>query len=999
MDGGEESVELEGLISLLFQIFKDDIEGLIDIGNIVAVYENHIKNAHPTQGIFMNRPSSWSELLQAVSQLPIEDAFSQLLRCITSSTQENLLHHLHLDNRRDLPRLHRLQLSVPASLPAALQRDVFAQSLQDFSKSSEDLDGDGSAAHVHCVLHQLINCAPHDWFEHLILAAIADLESSVDLLDTIAPFGQDFESELPALQPKLYNTVSSPEFKEAKKSVVDQSNRWFDLNGLKFDSDTYKLERVANQQPPSASGSQPSGNNELVGGQLRDYQLELAEPALLDRNSIVIAPTGSGKTLVAVHVTLQLLKAEPQAKVALLASTNQLVQQQYDKFRSALPSPWRDRVDLILGGKDNKNRKPFALSMKKNSIVVISTQILLNELDRKTVANISDFRLIIFDECHNCAKSHASMKVMMHYLRLKRDLEQENQSESCRETRLPQILGLTASPGTGKAKGPEDAKEHLVQLCANLDCPYPVTVQRYLQSLFKFNSDQDCQILSVPAKQSSEDVFIKFLNELMDLGEKLLYSNRSSLLNSEPEALQIASAPPRGTPTYTNYCSDVKYKIHQVADEEMGKDLFACSRYLDTFNQAYMIAQFYNPRGAWRYIKKELRAVDELAKSPVCEAESQLRQRLHSLIGPLERFCDTKEASSSPPLDKFVEILRNQFNSQADSRAIVFVQRKIYAQVITEFLNEQLPHLPAAYVTGATSSDASGGTNASEQQARIEGFRQGDYKVIACTSMAEEGLDIPDCNLVVRYCHVTNEIAMVQTKGRCRAKNSAYYVIVAETQEALRHKERENELRDAMMQQSVACVTDLTTEELVVKMLDYQEKALKDEEEKRANNSTPIGSDVIIDSDHEILCCKCKEKLSDSTRLRLICGIHRVVLDADMFTGGQRIVGQHGGEIKKVPGMDMIGVDLLCGYCSYGPVAKIARYKGQFFPLLDPECVCFRRLNDKKLEKQVRKWKHTKSFLRDVAELSSDDRDYWRRAVPRLPRQYRAAAVRGGAHR
>lgn len=66
----------------------------------------------------------------------------------------------------------------------------------------------------------------------------------------------------------------------------------------------------------------------------------------------------------------------------------------------------------------------------------------------------SDITLLIIDECHHTHKEHVYNKIMRCYV------EKKLQGER----RLPQILGLTASPGTGNAKILDKAVEHVLEV-------------------------------------------------------------------------------------------------------------------------------------------------------------------------------------------------------------------------------------------------------------------------------------------------------------------------------------------------------------------------------------------------------------------------------------------------------------------------------------------------------------------------------------------------------
>jgi len=81
------------------------------------------------------------------------------------------------------------------------------------------------------------------------------------------------------------------------------------------------------------------------------------------------------------------------------------------------------------------------------------------------------------------------------------------------------------------------------------------------------------------------------------------------------------------------------------------------------------------------------------------------------------------------------------------------------------------------------------------------------------TDVAQEGLDMPKCNYVIRYNFVSNEIGSVQSRGRARAPNSELYLIV--TRGSINEaRELENLQKEHQMQEALKLIDTVPQDQL-----------------------------------------------------------------------------------------------------------------------------------------------------------------------------------------
>jgi Fanconi anemia group M protein len=132
-------------------------------------------------------------------------------------------------------------------------------------------------------------------------------------------------------------------------------------------------------------------------------------------------------------------------------------------------------------------------------------------------------------------------------------------------------------------------------------------------------------------------------------------------------------------------------------------------------------------------------------------------------------------------MDKLKEIILEQQKINPNFKALVFSNYRTTTGAIVAEMNRS--NIPAAQFVGQskkTTTFGASGSSQIEQKQIVQDFKDGKIKVLACTSIGEEGLDIPEVNAVVFYEPVPSAIRSIQRRGRtARLMKGSLYVLVA----------------------------------------------------------------------------------------------------------------------------------------------------------------------------------------------------------------------------
>ncbi|KAJ3145023.1 Dicer-like protein 1 [Geranomyces variabilis] len=512
----------------------------------------------------------------------------------------------------------------------------------------------------------------------------------------------------------------------------------------------------------------------------RNYQLEIFKQAK-EGNVVVVMDTGTGKTLPAALLIKHMLAIEEERRkngagkrIALfLVPTVPLVWQQKDYLMHHIEENVAPLCGRTMQNEDSKSA--WEKRIRENGVVCATAEIIKQALQHAFLT-MEQICLIVFDEAHHALGDHPYALLMNEHYKL------------TDKRHRPKILGLTASPVASN----NEALVAIENLEKTLNCKAITIVL----------SEEESKRFAARAKPER----VKYNgNRDADLKSPLLDKLEEHAARTSDDHLQKP-------------IEDGRYIMRELGT-------WACARTI--------ISGLDNIQ-----IKSDRSVLNPIAWN-VSEQHATLDRERKRFMQELQGLRPGELPQPDEISDKVLKLIAilEEYRNDPTFSAIVFVQRRETAERLANLL-QQCPqtntYLRVGALRGESKSKEFETTSRFTEQSRIlREFRTHNLNLIVATKVAEEGIDVPMCKLVVRFDmgkESMNLVNFIQCRGRARAINSRFIVLLEDDNwEHSSHlrllQQRETEAREQILKQENVIPTTETMTEFTADDLDVARAA------------------------------------------------------------------------------------------------------------------------------------------------------------------------------
>jgi ERCC4-related helicase len=434
-----------------------------------------------------------------------------------------------------------------------------------------------------------------------------------------------------------------------------------------------------------------------------------------------------------------------------MAPTKPLVSQHMISFLSALKMP-EDSIAVVTG-KNSPQTRMAIWNQKESRLVFATPEVIKNDLVERRLS-LDEFSLLVFDEAHRAVKDYAYTLIAKYYVQ---------------QSSHPVILAMTASPGSDR--------DRIEEVCNNLSIEKieyrnedDVDVKQYINPIDTtwkwFTIPQEYKYISTSLRSMLE-------NKLQFLIKRGLLRKKYTQWIFKSDLLKLGE--------------EIQYKINSRQEELRGPLYLALMQQSSALTLMYCVELIESQGSA--SLKAFLERIErEGGKAHQSLLNDNRIKEIQTLLNSLR--------IEHPKTRYLVELLNgyyNTYHSDTDRKnnsipkssdliskrpkALVFTHYRDTARKVVEILTEN--GIKASRFVGQAKRELDMGMDQNEQSAILQSFRDGEFDVLVATSIAEEGLDIPQVDLVVFYEPIPSEIRYIQRRGRTGRKSSGRVIILA----------------------------------------------------------------------------------------------------------------------------------------------------------------------------------------------------------------------------
>lgn len=460
---------------------------------------------------------------------------------------------------------------------------------------------------------------------------------------------------------------------------------------------------------------------------LRLYQQAILNTAT-QKNTLVVLPTGLGKTHIAIALSALRL---PLGRILIMAPTKPLVAQHMKTFSEFfIPA---GKMSLLSGKTPPEQRKESWLSAE---MIFSTPQTVKNDVIAGR-ADLKDFSLVVFDEAHRSVGDYAYVFLAKTYMQ---------------HSQIAKILALTASPGSDE--------DYIKQVCSNLfvECA-------------EIRDRDSADVAPYVKKLTTEYKMITLSEEILNI-KRLIDQAIKNRLEELKNAGYVQSSDIRAVTKKTLLALQVSLQA-QLAQQNYGgaRALSLCAALMKLIHAHSLLES-----ESLSALKLYFEDVWEAAKLGKTRAVKDIVSDFHVRAAYLATQNALEKNIEHPKLAALKEIVERQFSQNQNSKIIIFSEFRNNIPKILEVV-ENIPRVVAhKFIGQASKTDA--GMPQTTQIEILERFKKNEINCLVCTAVAEEGLDVPQVDAVVFYSPVPSAIRAIQRRGRTGRQAAGKLIIL-----------------------------------------------------------------------------------------------------------------------------------------------------------------------------------------------------------------------------